>query len=301
MPLAAGMRYSRADFSALTPLVSRPVMHHVRSTPFSYIAAFLLGVLLALLLLVPARAAESSPLDRIAVVRFTAESDGQLRQQSGVLHDDGRFLPRATFLLARPAHTPDWALGRNLVAAHAWQAYHALGYDALARFEAEGGGVKAFIGDTAYMLVAPNLDAPLADGRLSNLSTRARLNGAGEVAIAGFVIEGRARTVLIRAVGPTLQRFGVAAPLADPFLSVKRNAQTIHFNDDWSAAAEGAAIAAAAARVGAFPLEEQSRDAARLLELPPGAYTVEVEPVPGTLPAGEVLIEIYSVPAQLLE
>ena len=275
-------------------------MNKVRSQKAAYLAAFLIGAAVALLLAVPARSAEPFRLDRIGVVRFTAERDGQLRRQQAVLHADGRLQLRAAFTIARPANTPEWVLGRNLIPVEAWHAYYALGTGALQQFELHDFGARVYFGDEAFLLVAPNFEGPLATGRVINLSAQLRIS-ADRPGIAGFVIDEQARTVLIRAVGPTLQKFGIGAPAPDPFLSVKRNGQTIHFNDNWNAAAESVAIRDAAVRVGAFPLDEGARDAARLIELPPGAYTVAVEPAAADVAGGDVLLEIYSVPPDIVE
>jgi len=45
--------------------------------------------------------------------------------------------------------------------------------------------------------------------------------------------------------------------------------------------------------VGAFGLPEGSRDAATVLSLPPGGYTVQVSGVAGAV--GEALIEVFEV------
>jgi hypothetical protein len=295
---AAG--FHRIHTFATQDAPSRSVSFHMnslRSHKPTCVAAFLLGALLTLIVATPARAAGPAQLDRIAIVRFTAEPGGRLRQQHAVLHDDGRVSLRAAFMVPRPADTPDWVLGRDLVPLDSWQAYYALGYGALERFELHDGGARVEFGGIPFLLVGPNFEAARADGRLANLSTRGRLSAANDEIIAGFVVEHRPRVVLIRAIGPGLQRFGVSPTAADPFLSVKRNGQTLYFNDNWSSAGEADAIQAAAARVGAFPLEPGSRDAARLIELSPGAYTLHVQPAGPGGGEGEVLLEIYSVPA----
>src|SRR5207253_1089607 len=52
--------------------------------------------------------------------------------------------------------------------------------------------------------------------RLVNVSARAQVNTGDGVLIAGFVVSGTApRTVLIRAVGPTLGTYGVVGALQD--------------------------------------------------------------------------------------
>ena len=63
--------------------------------------------------------------------------------------------------------------------------------------------------------------APAPDGgRLVNLATRAQA-GNGTPLIAGLVTKGAgAKNYLIRAVGPTLEQFGVQNPLRDPTLAV---------------------------------------------------------------------------------
>ncbi|MCX6943602.1 MAG: immunoglobulin domain-containing protein [Opitutales bacterium] len=59
--------------------------------------------------------------------------------------------------------------------------------------------------------------------RLTNVSARAQVGTGDGVLIAGFVVDGTAsRTVLIRAVGPTLGTYGVGGVLADPQLELTR-------------------------------------------------------------------------------
>jgi len=275
-------------------------MNSFRSIRATYIASFLLGVLIALIVAKPARAAEPFRLDRVGVVQFAALGEGVLRRQSGVLHQDGRISWRITSELPRPANTPEWALGRTLVTNAAWLSYRALGPTALDNFELAEGMVRFAIGDESYHVVAVNPLAYLATGRLINISTRARVAAGGDEVIAGFVIEGQPRAVLVRAVGPTLARFGVAGPVPDPFLSVKRNGVTLQFNDNWWARPDAAEIRQAAAMVGAFPLDDNSRDAARLLVLSPGAYTVHVQTAAPEVPGGHVLVEVYSVPDETI-
>lgn len=261
----------------------------------------LIALASSLLAFAASAAADPAPLDRIAVVRLAEESDGNIRQQNAILHHDGRLVRLHGFDFPRPANTPARAFGRNLVCFEAWMAYRALGYDALVRFAVEDGGNIIEVGTDWYVPVTLNLEAPRTDGRLINLSARASIGGASGPAVVGFVIDEQARTVLIRAVGPTLSKFGIGAPAPDPFLSLQRQGQTIYFNDNWHAAGEAVALRTAAAHVGAFPLEEGSRDAARLVELPPGVYTIAVEAAAASIAAGDVLIEIYSVPASALE
>ena len=135
-----------------------------------------------------------------------------------------------------------------------------------------------------------------AESRLVNVATRALAGLGGEALIPGFVIAGGPKTVLIRAAGPALMGFGVADALADPRLELFDGTRTIGANDDWSAAANATEIAAAGARTGAFPLAAGARDAALLITLAPGAYTVRAGGAGQT--TGVALVEIYDADAQ---
>ena len=130
-----------------------------------------------------------------------------------------------------------------------------------------------------------------ATPRLVNVSV---LKNLGTGLTAGFVIFGASpRTVLIRAVGPTLGAapFNVGGVVADPQLTLNGAAGKIADNDDWGG---GSALTAAFVSVGAFALPKNSRDAALLATLAPGSYSVEVKGSGDK--SGVALIEIYEVP-----
>lgn len=135
-------------------------------------------------------------------------------------------------------------------------------------------------------------DSPAS--RLVNLSTRAFSGGSGAELIAGFALAGAApRTVLIRAVGPSLTPFGVENAHPNPMLRVFAGSNEVARNDDWST--NGAAeLGQTMTRVGAFALGVASRDAAVVLRLAPGSYTAVVEANGAT--SGVALIEVYEVP-----
>ncbi len=134
-----------------------------------------------------------------------------------------------------------------------------------------------------------------ANGRTVNLSTRARVRAGDGALIGGFVIQGTAyKRILIRAVGPTLAAFGLTDALHDPVLAIYSGQTIVATNDRWELAENPAAIVAAGANAGAFALAAKSEDAAVLITLPPGAYTVEVKGKAGS--EGIALLEIYEVP-----
>jgi hypothetical protein len=148
-------------------------------------------------------------------------------------------------------------------------------------------------GTTAYRGWAD--DAPgRSEQRLANLSTRTTAGVGGEVAIVGFVVEGvEAKTVLIRAVGPTLADFGVGGALRAPGLAVMQGAVQFATNAGWGTAPDPAALAAAATRAGAFALAEGNADSALLLNLVPGAYSAVVSATDGRPGVG--LVEVYDL------
>jgi hypothetical protein len=65
-------------------------------------------------------------------------------------------------------------------------------------------------------------------------------------------------------------------------------------NDDWLTEGNVTEIMTAAASVGAFPLVQGGKDAAVLVTLPTGNYTVQVERKGSA--AGDALIEVYAAP-----
>ncbi|HUR60471.1 MAG TPA: PQQ-binding-like beta-propeller repeat protein [Opitutaceae bacterium] len=135
-----------------------------------------------------------------------------------------------------------------------------------------------------------------ATPRLINVSARTQVGTDGNILIAGFVIGGTsAKTVLVRAIGPTLGVFGVPGVLADPKLELYGTGTTpLSVNDNWGTTANASQVATASASVGAFALALESKDAVLLVTLPPGNYTAQVSGVNRTI--GAALVEVYEVP-----
>jgi len=141
--------------------------------------------------------------------------------------------------------------------------------------------------------------------RLINLSTRAVVAAGNGVLISGLVIAPSTgpRRLLIRAAGPALTALGVGGAIADPVFSIYNDKSVIisgGSNDNWSAgtAANTATISAAFAKAGAFPFAEGSRDAALVIDLNPGSYTIQVAGVGGT--GGVSLVEVYDLSSETL-
>lgn len=142
---------------------------------------------------------------------------------------------------------------------------------------------------------SPNSTVNGTTPRLVNVSVLKQIS-AGTVLTAGFVIGGgggAAKTVLIRAIGPTLAEppFGVGGAMGDPKLELFQGQAVIAANDNWGGDAQ---LSAVAGTVGAFALgNAASRDAVLLVTLAPGSYTAQVSGVSG---GGLALVEVYEVP-----
>mgnify|MGYP005849559239 CR=1 FL=1 len=132
---------------------------------------------------------------------------------------------------------------------------------------------------------------------LINLSTRGYVGPGGSALIAGCTVAGsHAMPLLIRVVGPTLARFQLdpAALLRDPRCEIRSlQGPLLASNDNWGGATDPAAIAATAARVGAFALPQEGLDAALLYDSAAGIpfTVVSTGASPGI---GIALVEIYA-------
>lgn len=129
-------------------------------------------------------------------------------------------------------------------------------------------------------------------GRLTNLSARSVVSPDGGALIAGFNLTGTGtRRLLIRAVGPSLEAFGLEGLLSDPRLDLYAAGGSVPLatNQDWSPA-----LAETFRQVGAFALRDGSWDAAFVVTLPAGSYTAQVGSANGA--SGIALVEIYELP-----
>ena len=115
---------------------------------------------------------------------------------------------------------------------------------------------------------------------------------AGANVSVGFVVAGQTpRTVLIRALGPALEKFGVTDAMPDPVLTLYQGVTPIAVNDDWGGAS---ALASAFASVGASTLGASAKDAALVVRLARGSYAIEASEAGNA--GGIVLVEIYELP-----
>lgn len=202
------------------------------------------------------------------------------------------------------AANDNWGGGEALTALAASVgafAFSADGRDAALVADLAAGGYTARVADaggqagtTVVELYEVRPEGATSAGRLTNLSARAPAGPGSAPFTLGFTIAGRdPLRLLVRGIGPGLARFEVAAPLADPRLHLFRRGDLLASNEDWEDA-RASEIAASAASVGAFALAAGSRDAALLVALEPGSYSVQL--TGATEASGLALIELYALP-----
>jgi hypothetical protein len=124
---------------------------------------------------------------------------------------------------------------------------------------------------------------------VGNISTRGYVGTGDQVLIGGFIIHGGAnKTILVRALGPSLGQTTHSAVLANPFVELRDgNGQLIDSNDNWQNSPQAAAIRA----TGIPPTDV--REAALLDTLAPGNFTAIVRGADGGQGLG--LVEIYDL------
>ena len=208
--------------------------------------------------------------------------------------------PRLTLFqnTTRVAANDHWAGAPAITAASAavgaFPFASATSLDAALLARIEGSRTVQVSGPAAGNVLVEAYDTvPGNSGRLINLSALNHVGTGSDLLIAGFTLTGSgSRTLLIRAVGPGLAALGVPSPLADPQLEVfSATTPPVRLADNDT---HSPSLAPIAARVGAFALPSGSADAALLIDLPAGGYTVQVSGADGG--TGAALIEVYELP-----
>ena len=115
-----------------------------------------------------------------------------------------------------------------------------------------------------------------------------RVETGDRVGIGGFIITGASsKNVIIRAIGPSLTRFGIVDVLADPVLELHGPAGfTTIINNNWRDTQQAAIVA-----TGLPPTNDL--ESAIVATLVPGAYTAIVKGNGNT--SGIALVEIYDL------
>ena len=141
----------------------------------------------------------------------------------------------------------------------------------------------------AIPLHLENTKFPAVGPLPQNLSTRGTVSIGDNVLIGGFIITGpEPKTIVLRALGPSLGSFGLSHTVRDPVLRVYNSSRAlIATNDNWQSDPHNADIQ----KNGLAPAN--LLESATLQTLAPGAYTVIVtgkDPTPGT-----GLVELYDL------
>jgi hypothetical protein len=138
-----------------------------------------------------------------------------------------------------------------------------------------------------------------AETRLIGLATRGLVQTGGNVLIGGVIIGGPTpKTVVVRAIGPSMAALGVPGTLANPTLTLFAGSTPIASNDDWGTVdplcASTGNLCGGPADIAAAGAPSDPLEAALLITLPPGPYTAIVTGVGGSTGVG--LVEVYEVP-----
>jgi hypothetical protein len=163
------------------------------------------------------------------------------------------------------------------------------------------------LGNGAYTLVVDSLtgsagatllecydtDAAPTDqyaARVVNFSGRGIAGGYDAPLVVGFTVLGTGpKRLLVRAAGPAVAKFGIAG-LIDPVIKLYSGEMEIGSNDDWIDNPEMHGVVQS---TGAFAFESGSKDAALLVTLPAGAYSIHVTNANNI--GGMALVEVYEV------
>jgi uncharacterized delta-60 repeat protein len=141
--------------------------------------------------------------------------------------------------------------------------------------------------------------------RLRAMSTRGYIDTSGNTVVGGLAIAGSQPVrLIVRGVGPNLTKAGLSGTHANPLLKIYNSANTlIAQNDNWETpvtinasfpGSSAAEINAAAASVGLTAYDAGSKDAAIVVTLSPGVYTMDV--TSGDTTVGIGMVEIYLLP-----
>jgi sugar lactone lactonase YvrE len=144
-----------------------------------------------------------------------------------------------------------------------------------------------YVGDGSNYIVRRG--GPTSVSQLLNISTRARVQTSDNVLIGGFILSGSvAKRILVRAIGPSLQSFGLPGFLADTTLELyDSNGAFIVGNDNWRDAFNAGDIQA----TGLPPSNDL--ESAILVTLNAGDYTAVVRGKNNT--SGGGLVEVYDL------
>lgn len=146
--------------------------------------------------------------------------------------------------------------------------------------------------NTAFNSIPLHLEStkfPTVTARALNLSTRGQVGNGDDALIGGFIVSGSdSHTVVLRALGPSLDSSGVTQTVADPTITLyDASGSPIATNDDWQSDPGASQIEAEDLAPG------DPAEAATIQDLAPGAYTFVV--TGKDLMLGVGLVEAYDL------
>lgn len=136
------------------------------------------------------------------------------------------------------------------------------------------------------------LPATTVRSHLSSVSARAYVGNETDPLLIETTVAGlRPKSLLVRALGPTLADLSGTPALPDPALRLSRGRELDAEVDDWSQSPSSSSLVAATNEVGALALKDGSKDAALLASYWPGPLVARVQP--NDSKPGVALLELF--------
>jgi hypothetical protein len=146
---------------------------------------------------------------------------------------------------------------------------------------------------------------PKTSELLGNISTRVRVGNSNDALIGGFIVtgpKGSVKTVLIRAIGPSLEAAGVTGAMSDTILELHDGQGNITTNDNWKTG--GTYQTAGSSNKLPYPSQQgdiiatsipptDDRESAIIAKLPAGPATAIVNGANGA--SGVAMVEVYDL------
>jgi hypothetical protein len=129
-----------------------------------------------------------------------------------------------------------------------------------------------------------DLDAG-SSARLANIATRGLVLPGDKLMIAGFIVQNGAVKLVVRAIGPSLQQFGISNALADTTLELHdQQGAIVLANDDWQTSQKQELES-----IGLQPSHD--KEAALVTTIQPGLYTAQMRGKGNT--SGVGVVQVY--------
>ncbi|MFL6518737.1 MAG: kelch repeat-containing protein [Chthoniobacterales bacterium] len=203
-------------------------------------------------------------------------------QQNRFFNTGGRYNPTtdswtATTIFNAP-HAVDSPVG-------VWTGSRMIVFGGFFSFTDIYGGTHGFVRSSGGEYCA-NFNPPPV--RLANIATRAFVQTGDNVMIGGFIVTGSGpKKVIVRAIGPSLSRFGISNALQDPVLELHDSSALLASDDNWLDAPNKQEI------VDSGLAPSNNLESAILISLNPGTYTAVIRGVDNG--AGTAVVEAYDL------